>query len=52
MTSDVSGKWSPALTAALNAFKISEKLPEKDVTLRVLDRLGVITEISATIATR
>jgi hypothetical protein len=40
--------WSPALEAALDAFKRSERLGEKDITLRVLDRLGVIAELSHT----
>ena len=44
---DVQGKLSPALSAALDAFKKTAKLPEKGITLRVLDKLGVVAELSA-----
>jgi hypothetical protein len=46
---DVTVGWSPALDAALDAFKRSERLGEKGVTLRVLDRLEVIGELTHTI---
>jgi TPR repeat protein len=44
---DVRGKWNPALSAALEAFKKMAQLPEEGVTLRVLDKLGVVDELSA-----
>jgi tetratricopeptide (TPR) repeat protein len=43
----VQGKWNPALSAAIEAFKAGAKLPEKGITLRVLDKLGVVDELSA-----
>jgi TPR repeat protein len=52
LASNVTGNWGPALATAIDEFKVSAKLPEKGVTLRVLDRLGVIAEISTTTATR
>jgi predicted acylesterase/phospholipase RssA/tetratricopeptide (TPR) repeat protein len=48
---DVTATWNSSLDAALDAFKRSEHLGEGGVTLRVLDRLGVIVELSHTIRT-
>jgi tetratricopeptide (TPR) repeat protein len=48
---DATASWGPALDAALDAFKKSQRLSEQNVTLRVLDRLGVISELSHTIRT-
>jgi tetratricopeptide (TPR) repeat protein len=48
--SDLANVWSPALIAALTAFKSSEKLGDKsDVTLQILDHLEVITALATTI---
>lgn len=48
---DMSAAWTPSLEAALDAFKKSERLGEVNVTLRVLDRLGVVAQLSHTIKT-
>jgi TPR repeat protein len=39
-------KWNPKLSDAVQAFKKSAILPEKGVTLRVLDQLGVVGDFS------
>jgi TPR repeat protein len=44
---DVQRKWNPTLSTALEAFKKTAHLPEKGITLRVLDKLGVVDELSA-----
>lgn len=44
---DMQGGWSTALSNAVDVFKRAESLPEKGVTLRVIDKLGIVDEVSA-----
>lgn len=46
---DANGTWGTATDAALDAFKRSAQLPDKGLTLRVIDRLGIVDQISASI---
>src|SRR5262245_54596358 len=41
------GKWSPVLAMGIEAFKKSERLTEKGISLRVLDKLAVVDQLSA-----
>ena len=41
----VEEKWTAALSEAIEAFKSENNLTEKGITLRVLDRLGVVDSL-------
>jgi tetratricopeptide (TPR) repeat protein len=43
---NIQKRWSLQLVNAINAFKNTERLTDAGVTIRVLDRLGVVNEIS------
>jgi tetratricopeptide (TPR) repeat protein len=45
---DLRGKWSETLLAAVEAFKKTAQLPDRGISLRTLDRLGIIDELSTT----
>jgi tetratricopeptide (TPR) repeat protein len=49
---DLQSEWNGTLLAAVDAFKKSAQLPERGISLRTLDRLGVIDELSASISPR
>jgi hypothetical protein len=49
---DLQGKWSDVLLAAVEAFKKSVQLSDRGISLRTLDRLGVVDELSANISPR
>jgi hypothetical protein len=44
---DILGKWSTGLAAGLELFKKNEGLTDKGISLRVLDKLGVVDQISS-----
>jgi len=46
---DVSGNWGAPTDAALEAFKRAAQLPEKGLTLRMIDKLGIVDKLSANI---
>jgi conflict system STAND superfamily ATPase/TIR domain-containing protein len=44
---EVQGRWSAKIPMALDRFKQEAKLPDKGITLRVLNALGVVDKLSA-----
>ena len=40
------GQWTDAIAAAIDRFKAAENISDKGVSLRVLDRLGVVDALS------
>jgi TPR repeat protein len=48
----VNRTWSPELSGAVEAYKKAEQISDKGVTLRVLDRLGVLAQLSNTMKRR
>jgi TPR repeat protein len=45
----LNGAWGSPTEAALEAFKRLARLPDRGITLRVIDTLGIVDNISATI---
>jgi hypothetical protein len=48
----IKGKWSPELLSAIESFKMAERISDVGITLRVLDRLGVVAQLSAVMKQR
>jgi TPR repeat protein len=44
---DVQGRWSAKIPMAFDRFKQAAKLPDKGITLRALNALGVVDKVSA-----
>jgi hypothetical protein len=49
---DANGIWGSRTDAALEAFRRSAQLPDRGLTLRVIDRLNIVDKFSATISRR
>lgn len=47
-TEDQQGEWSETLRKAIEVFKKTAQLPDRGISLRTLDRLGVVGELAAT----
>jgi tetratricopeptide (TPR) repeat protein len=49
---DAQGQWNAKIPAAIDKFKQIAKLSDKDITLRVVNALGVVDELSAHLPSR